>query len=103
MGMSPVNKRMTALERVRIENAWLREQFNELRQEIATETKISQYRLQSHGKEKEELQKKLAQTEQAVEQARKTAAENLTVAKRREGLVHRIRDEEQHRTLVPSP
>ena len=80
---------VTTLDRVQTENGWLREQLQGLRQELAVEIQINQYR----AREKKQIEAKLAASEAEIADAQKIAVNNLSVAKRREGLVHKVQDE----------
>ena len=80
---------VTTLDRVRTENGWLREQLEGLRQELAVEIQINQYR----AREKSQIEARLAASEAEIADAQKIAVNNLSVAKRREGLVHKVQDE----------
>ena len=61
---------VTTLDRVRTENGWLREQLEGLRQELAVEIQINQYR----AREKSQIEARLAASEAEIADAQKIAA-----------------------------
>ncbi len=100
LGTSPVNSKVTTIERVRTENGWLREEVEKLRMQLAAETQMHQYRAHAFSQEKQALEAKLAQAEQAAEAALKKVSEGSSRVKRREGMLHKVRHEERQRRLV---
>jgi len=97
LGTAPINNKMSTLERVRMENTWLREELESVRKELASEKHISQYRWRSYEGKLADSEAKRAEMEAAFEQARNG---NREMVKRREGLVHRVKDEERSRRIV---
>ena len=97
LGTAPVNNKMTTLERVRTENTWLREELECLQKELASEKHISQYRWRSYECKLADSEAKRAATEATFVQAQK---DNKQMIKRREGIVHRVKDEERTRRQV---
>ena len=102
LGTSPVNSKVTTIERVRTENGWLREEVEKLRMQLAAETQMHQYRAHAFSQERQALEAKLAQAEQAKEAALKKVSEGSGRVKRREGMLHKVRHEERQRRLVLS-
>jgi hypothetical protein len=100
LGTSPVHSKVNKIERVRTENGWLREEVEKLRMQLAAETQMHQYRAHAASQEKQALEAKLVQAEQATAAALKKVSEGSGRVKRREGMVHQVRHEEQRRRLV---
>lgn len=100
LGTSPVNSKVNKIERVRTENGWLREEVEKLRMQLAAETQMHQYRAHAANQEKQALEAKLVQAEQATAAALKKVSEGSGRVKRREGMVHQVRHEEQRRRMV---
>ena len=100
LGTSPVNNKVNTIQRVRTENGWLREEIEMLRMQLAAEAQLNQYRIYSFNQEKQALENRIAEFDSAAVQAQKHSADARAIAKRREGLVHQVKYEEQRRKQV---
>jgi hypothetical protein len=106
-----INSKMDVVHRVRTENAWLREEMLKLKREVAYEAQLNHYRSNSLLHEKEALdarleahlsasQETLRQAQESMRQEQKKTEDALSMVKRREDLVHRIKGEAANKKLV---